>query len=123
MAEKKAPPVRIKKVAPYPFQGELTVAAQKKPVEVILVTLQGFIVRLHNQIVHVGEYYQVNFELPGKHGFLNAVQVRALKTYDKPIESAKKLIVERIAEFHFQTLTKEQRDSITAFLAAIGQKK
>jgi hypothetical protein len=108
-----------KKVKPYPFDATLEVNAQKMSVEVIFVNDKGVIVRLKNQIVHVGSYYQIVFELPVSREIVST-QVRILKTYDKTLDIKEKT-VERLAEMHFQDLTKEHRTRIKAFTAAIGQ--
>ncbi|HWU42746.1 MAG TPA: hypothetical protein VN132_04880, partial [Bdellovibrio sp.] len=117
----KLPPVIVKKVKPYPFPAELVLGAQKSPVEVIYLGQGGLIAKLKNQILHVGQYHQIAFDLPvGREHF--ELKVRVLKTYDKSTDP-KRPVVERMAEFHFQTLTKDQHKSIVAFLAAIGQVK
>ncbi len=113
--------VNVKKVRPYPFVANLEQNSVKKPVEIIYVGVSGVIASLKSQIVSVGEYFQISFELPGGHDHV-VTQVRVLKTYDKSV-NPKELRVERMAEFHFQSLTKEHRSRIVAFLAAIGQAK
>lgn len=110
-----------KKVRPYPIEAVLDMNGQKKPVEVIYVTAMGCIVRLKAQMVTVGEYYQVVFELPVLKEFINT-QVRVLKTYDKAIDPKEKK-VERLSELHFQALSKEHKSRIVAFIQAIGQDK
>lgn len=120
MAEKKQA-VKVKKVRPYPFAASLEQNNIKKPVEIIYVSVAGAIAQLKSQIVSVGEYYQLTFQIPVVGEFI-VTQVRVLKTYDKSIDP-KELKVERLAEFHFQSLTKEHRSRIVAFLAAIGQEK
>lgn len=114
-------PVKVvkKKIKPYPFDGTLEVNAQKIEIEVVYVGVKGAIVRLKNQILHVGAYYQLMFEIPVSHEFVST-QVRVLKTYDKTLDIKEKS-VERLAELHFQDLTKEHRSRINAFTAAIGQ--
>jgi hypothetical protein len=121
MAEKKQETVVVKKVRPYPFPGELMMGAQKSPVEVIYVGQIGLIAKLSNQILHVGAYHQIVFDLPVSRERFD-VKVRVLKTYDKSTDP-KQVKVERMAEFHFQGLTQEQQKSIVAFLTAIGQVK
>ncbi len=108
-----------KKVRPYPIAGTLEKETVKSEVEIIFVNVQGAIVRLKNQILHVGMYYQIVFEIPVTHEFVNT-QVRVLKTYDKTLDIKSKS-VERMAELHFQDLTKEHRTRIFAFTNAIGQ--
>ena len=108
-----------KKVKPYPFAATLELNAIKTPVEVVFVSLKGSIVRLAKQIVHVGEFYQMTFEIPVSHELIST-QVRVLKTYDKVLDIKEKS-VERLAELHFQDLTNEHRTRINAFTAAIGQ--
>lgn len=122
MAKAKERPVVVRKIKPYPIPCEITIAAQKKPMEIIYLGTQGVIVKLNNLILHVGEYYQISFKLPVLNEPFEAIQIRVLKTYDKSIDP-KQLKVERLAEFHFQSLTKEQRKSIVAFITAIGQDK
>jgi DNA-binding cell septation regulator SpoVG len=120
MAKPKEQPVVVKKVKPYPIAAEVTIGAQKKPTEIIYLGTAGVIIKVNTMIMHVGEFYQISFNLPVSNEHFEALQVRVLKTYDKSIDP-KKLKVERLAEFHFQSLTKEQRKSIVAFIAAIGQ--
>jgi len=114
------PVVIKKKVKPYPFEGTLEINAQKTPIEVMYLNTKGAIIRLKKQILHVGEYYQVAFEIPVSHVFINT-QVRVLKTYDKALDIKEKT-VERLAELHFQELTKEHRSRIVVFMNTIGQK-
>lgn len=108
-----------KKIKPYPFDGTLEINGQMTPVEVIFISQKGMIVRLKNQILHVGAYYQAAFEIPVSHEFIN-VRVRVLKTYAMTVDIKEKA-VDRLAELHFQQLTKEHRSRINAFTAAIGQ--
>jgi hypothetical protein len=108
-----------KKVRPYPFEATLELNALKMPVEIIFVSEKGSIVKLANHIVHVGQFYQMTFKIPVNHDIIN-VQVRILKTYDKVID-IKENSVERLAELHFQDLTKRDRSRINAFTTAIGQ--
>lgn len=110
-----------KKIKPYPISATIEVNAVKSPVEVILVNLTGAIVRLGSQMVSVGEYFNLAFELPVYHHLVVA-QVRVLKTYDRTLDPKIKT-VERLAELHFQNLTNEHRSRINAFIAAIGQVK
>ncbi len=115
------PKVVKKKVRPYPIEANLDANGLKKPVEVIYVTAMGCIVRLKAQMVFVGEYYQITFELPVLKEFINT-QVRVLKTYDKALDPKQK-IVERVAELHFQALSNDHKSRIVAFITAIGQDK
>jgi hypothetical protein len=110
-----------KKIRPYPIEANLEMNALKKPVEVILINPKGCIVRLKSQMVTVGEYYQLIFELPVLKEFINT-QVRVLKTYDKSIDPKEKK-VERLSELHFQALSSEHKARIVAFMSAIGQEK
>lgn len=121
MAEKKPAPVVVKKVRPYPFPGELVMGAQKSAVDVVYIGQIGLIAKLHNQILHVGAFHQIAFDLPVSHEHFD-IKVRVLKTYDKSTDP-KQVKVERMAELHFQGLTQEQQKSIVAFITAIGQAK
>ncbi len=108
-----------KKVKPYPFDAFFEINAQKTPVEVIFLNNKGMIVRLKNQILHVGAILQISFEIPvAKHSIVT--EVRVLKTYDKTLDLKEKT-VERLAELHFQQLTNTHRSRINQFMAAIGQ--
>lgn len=120
MAESSAKVVK-KKVRPYPFEANLEMDGQKKPVEVVYVSSLGCIVRLKTQMVTVGQYYQIVFELPVLKEFINT-QVRVLKTYDKAIDPKEKK-VERLSELHFQALSPEHKARIANFMASIGQDK
>ena len=109
-----------KKVKPYPFGATLDPAGLKKPIEVLLVDKVGLMAKVNTQILHVGTYHQIQFELPAMRQSVQA-QVRVLKTYDKAI-NPKEHVVERIAEFHFSKLSDEHKSYILAFMKAIGQK-
>lgn len=113
------PNIVKKKVRPYPFPATLEHNALKKEVEIVFLSVKGAIVRLRSQLVSVGEYYQITFEIPAMRDFVST-QVRVLKTYDKALDIKEKT-VERLAELHFQDLTAEHRSRINAFTAAIGQ--
>ncbi len=121
MANAPKPKVVKKKIKPYPFEGTLEINGQKTPIDVIFINRKGMIIRLKKQILHVGAFYQVAFEIPVSHEFIN-VRVRVLKTYDMTIDIKEKC-VDRLAELHFQQLTKEYLARINAFTAAIGQDK
>jgi hypothetical protein len=116
---KEIPAVRKKKVQPYPIAGTLELNAIKRNVEVVHLTAEGFIAQMVNGMVSVGEYYQVVFELPVSHNFVNS-SVRVIKTYDRSVDP-KKGTVDRMAEFHFKGLTDGHRQYILAFLSTIGQ--
>lgn len=109
-----------KRVRPYPFDGSVEVNAVKKPLEIMHLTQNGFIARLKQGLVFVGEYYQAILELPVSHNFVNN-KVRVIKTYDRAVDP-KKGLVDRMAEFHFEALSDQHKKYILEFLAAIGQK-
>jgi hypothetical protein len=120
VANKPAPPVKKKKIAAYPFAVTVELNAVKKNLEVIHLTPMGFLAKLKGTIVHVGQHYKSDFELPVLHDLITS-QVRVMKTYDRSLDP-KQHLVERMAEFQFETLTSEGKKSIVAFLSAIGQK-
>jgi hypothetical protein len=121
VAKAASPKVITKKVSPYPFEASLDQGGVKKPIEIIFLTAAGFLSRADKLLVHVGEHYQVFFELPVlKQSILTAVRV--LKTYDKAVDP-RALKVERMIEFHFEKLGDEHKSHIFAFIAAIGQNK
>ena len=109
-----------KKVRPYPFEGSVELNTVKRGVEVMHITTGGFIARLKNGLVSVGERYQAVLEMPVFHNFVNT-PVRVIKTYDRAVDP-KKHRVDRMAEFHFENLTDDHRQYIVTFLTAIGQK-
>lgn len=113
-------PVRKKRVQPYPFPGELETNGVKKQVHVAHVTPLGFLARLGPGVmVFVGEYYHVVMELPN-HTYVNT-EARVVKTYDRSLDP-RAIKVERMAEFHFETLSEDHRKNILSFMAVIGQK-
>jgi hypothetical protein len=111
------PPVK-KKVKPFPFEGRLMIGAAQKPVEILALAKEGLIAKIENIIVHVGEFYQIQFELPVLEKSVNT-QVRVLKTYDKALD-VKAKTVERMAEFRFLNLSEDHKNHIYSFLMAIG---
>ncbi len=114
-------PTIVKKVAPYPFDGNLDQAGKKVPVQIRKLTAQGFIAHLPQGFVHVGEEYVSYLELPVARIPISA-PVKVMKTYDhyrEGDESGKK--VERLAEFRFLTLSETHHKAIGQFLGAIKQ--
>jgi len=116
---KQEPPVVKKKVKPFPFEARLTVGAAQKPVDVLALAKEGVIAKVDKLLVHVGEFYQIYFELPVLGKSVNT-QVRVLKTYDKVLD-IKARTVERMAEFRFLNLSEEHKNNIYSFLTAIGK--
>ena len=109
----------ITKVKAYPMPATLDLNGVKKPAEVLYLTTLGAMVRLPHQMVFVGEYYQLYFELPVVNEDVNT-QVRIIKTYDRSV-NPKEALVERVAELHFQNLSQEHRARIASFTSAIRQ--
>lgn len=91
----------------------------KKTFEVMLLNLTGIIGRMDKVLVHVGEHYTVEFDLPVQNKTV-VVRVRVIRTYDKVIDPHAK-IVERMAEFHFENLDPQNKSRIEGFLTAIKQ--
>ncbi len=110
----------VKKVAPYPFSAELEKNALKHPVEVMNLTYKGAILRLKENLIHVGEVYNLSFSIPALKIPLVA-EVRVLKTLDRALSGDG--AIERLAEVHFQNLSPDNRAKILSFLTAIGQDK
>jgi hypothetical protein len=117
----KAPAPVVKKVKPYPFAGQLEIAAAKKPISILVVTKEGLIAKLDAIFVHVGEHYKVHFELPVV-GRSILTEARVMKTYDRALDK-KGSKVERMAEFRFEKLSEDHRSYLSTFLTAIGQTK
>lgn len=115
-----APPKVV--VRAYPFAASLELNGIAKPAEVVFVGPTGLIAKLEKQFVQVGEYYQIQFKLPGISHHLITTQVRVLKTYDKAT-AAKDHHVDRLAEFHFEKLNDDDKKFIFSFITAIGQNK
>lgn len=109
----------VKKVRPYPIPATIDIQGVKKPIEISVVNLKGAIVRLNEVLVSVGEYHQLEFELPVLKTLVSA-QIRVIKTYDRSIDP-KVNKIERLAELHFQNLDEINRTTISKFMAAIGQ--
>jgi hypothetical protein len=108
-------------IRPYPIPSQLESGGVKVPVEIVRLNLLGAIIKLHEKIVHVGEHYNLEFQLPVLHAQVVVAATRVLKTYDKAL-NPKEHKVERMAELHFQKLTEEQREHILTFIRTIGQK-
>lgn len=109
-----------KKVRPYPFPATLeTTPPVKKTFEVVLLNLKGLIGRMDKTLVHVGEHYTVEFDLPAQHKSI-VTKVRVMRTYDKVMNVHEKT-VDRMAEFHFENLESQNKSRIEGFLAAIKQ--
>jgi hypothetical protein len=121
MAEAKKQKIVKKKIRPYPIEAQLEFAGAKHSVEIVYLTSKGCIALLKSaSMIFVGKYYHVIFEIPVLREWINT-QVRAMKTYDRSVDP-KNHVVERLAEFRFQTLTEEQGKHIAAFTDAIGQR-
>src|ERR1700712_86769 len=84
------PPVK-KKIRPYPFEGTIELNTVKRQLEVIYITPAGFIAKLKNCIISVGEHYQAVMELPVSHNFVNS-PVRVIKTYDRAVDPKQHLV-------------------------------
>jgi hypothetical protein len=108
-----------KKIKPYPFEGRITTPGGLKPFEVLMLSKDGVIARVNTLMLHVGDHYQIQFELPvlGRSVF---TQVRIMKTYDKALDDRARK-VERMAEFRFEKLSDDHKNYITSFLTAVGQ--
>jgi hypothetical protein len=111
----------VKKVVPYPFAATVETNGVKLNVQVIFLNARGFIAKTGGQFVHVGSHCQASFELPVLHNVL-MTPVRVLKTYDKALDP-KVATVDRLAEFHFEKLSEEQKNHVISFTTAIGQAK
>ena len=122
MARTKEQQVQKRKVKAYPFTGTALVGTTPTPlpIEVVYLSQQGLIARVKNQILQVGAYCQVQFELP-VHNESVLAQVRVLKTYDRALDG-KGHLVQRMVEFHFINLSEEHRNRVVGFVTAIGQK-
>ena len=114
--------IQKRKVKAYPFVGTVLIGATPTslPMEIIYVSEQGLIACVKKQILQVGAYCQVQFEVPVLNDFVLA-QARVLKTYDKALDG-KGHLVQRMVEFHYINLSEEHRNRIVSFVTAIGQK-
>ncbi len=110
-----------KKVKPYPILATLDRGGQKITVDIHKVARIGFICDLRGHIVKVKETFQVAFEIPvlGRHVFAEAFVV---KTYDRALSVGQPPAIQRLAEFHFVSLSSEQANGIEAFIRSIKQK-
>lgn len=113
--------VIVKKVKPYPIKTYMEGNAQKLRCEIVLLTLQGFLVRLKQELLHVGDYYRAEFTIPVV-GPDVVAKVRVIKTYDRAGAGKDTRSIERFAEFHFDDLAEHEKSAINRFLVTIGQK-
>jgi hypothetical protein len=114
---------KTKKVQAYPIKGLITQGAAKKPLLILKINREGLLASLGNVLVHVGEYYEVEFELPAIKHIIHG-QMRVFKTYDRatPVTS-QSTKVERVAEFRYQNLPPAQVSAIAIFLRALGPQR
>jgi hypothetical protein len=114
-------PVVKKKIKPYPFEGMIDYAGQKKPISVLFVNKEGLIANVTGVFVRVGEHYKLQFEVPVIARSV-LTDARVMKTYDRALD-AKGSKVERMAEFRFAKLSEDHKEYISTFIATIGQNK
>ena len=111
----------VRKVQPYPIEADLVSEGLKKRVEILRLTPLGFLARMAPTVIlHVGELYECQFQLPVMRHLLKA-KMRMVKTYDRAPDPKTK-VVERLVEAHFVELEDFQKKNILKFLHAIGQK-
>ena len=113
----------VKRVNPYPFEVSLQVAGHPMVVQIVKVTLKGFLAEMGKNVVKVGNEGQAQFALPVLRNIV-AASIKVMRTYDQfrqLKDQPKKHEVIRVAEFHFLSLTDQSRSAIAQFIGAIGQ--
>ena len=142
--------LQVKKVSPYPFDGQLELDGNKLPLQVDKITHKGFLAHVGPALIKAGREGKVTLQLP-VHSTWVIASVKVVKTYDKmapkEVASAKnkfksaapvatnpapnaatkvetplsKLKIERIVEFFFLNLSEDHKANINKFTSAIGQ--
>lgn len=125
-AEAKAKPkknVKVvkKKVSPYPFEGEMISGAVKVSLSIIRVSHRGLIAQIKAGMCHVGSHYQVQFFLPQTR-FPVHVEGKVFKTFDRSTDPKDVKKIERMTEVLFLKISNADKERITSFMNAIGQK-
>ena len=119
--------VKIKKVHPFPIPCQIKLAAGNVNGQVLKLTGVGVLIELNVATIKPGERFECSFEIPVlKLGVSEAMVV--VKLYNQlsgghaKAEAAETGVV-RMVEAHFQTLSVQSRESINAFISAIGKSR
>jgi hypothetical protein len=121
----KAAPVKVRKVNPYPFDGEVLRADGSPPIkgQIVKIVEIGLLIRVTLPIFKVGENITARFELPALRAFFNE-PMKCVKTYDahEVYEGPNKNSVKSyLVEFQFLQLGPEKKANIGQFCRSIGQ--
>tara|TARA_B100001248_G_scaffold262666_1_gene260575 strand:- start:3259 stop:3609 length:351 start_codon:yes stop_codon:yes gene_type:complete len=112
----------VKKVRAYPLPAELTIAGKKIPVEIRRLEILGLYIESTSLVVTAGTRGHISIALPKQYVRIeaNVILVRSLDSFTG--EGKNKGQVVRLLEFHFVSLSEEQKDQIDSFASSIGQK-
>lgn len=117
-----SPPVKVKKVKPYPFSVNLQFYGQSFFAQVQVVTPIGFVADVGPKLFKVGTTGIARLTLPVLEIEIEH-QVKVIKMSDRYAVSDKNNFqVVRSVEFHFLSPDEGKVDSIKKFMSAIGQK-
>lgn len=121
----KSAPAKVKKISPYPFDGEILRADGTPPVKgsIVKIVEIGFLIRVTQPIFLVGENCTARFELPAVRVFFNEL-MKCVKTYDahETYEGPNKNSVKSyLVEFQFLQIGPEKKAAISQFCRTIGQ--
>jgi hypothetical protein len=111
--------VRVKRIRPFPFEGQITIGAQSVPVRIHKMTLTGLLLEA-NAFLKVGQRYTLQFTLPVLKSQVTA-DVVAVKTWDQfaaPISKGGTVL--KMIELHFKDVPGESHANVVAFLKKIG---
>lgn len=111
---------KVKKVSPYPIEGEMVHGGTKVGLSILRIGVRGLVANVKSGICHVGVNYQCQFSLPTS-SFAVHTEGQVFKTHDgiNPKTGA----VGRTVEVLFKNLPDGERSKIKTFLAKIGQKE
>ncbi len=114
----------VKKVKPFPFQGNLVDVRGTSSGQIHRLTLHGLMIELAVTAVQPGERVDVSFVTPVLNGTV-AVSGVVVKVYNHltppPIESGSAFTSTHLVEVHFKGAPGPAMSRIAQFLESIGQ--
>ena len=132
MAKKVEKQVVIKRVNPYPISAQVMGEGVQFVGSIHKATTRGVFLEIGQQLVSLGQNFEVSFELPVFHVRIRAKAV-VMKFVDRIKEPTKEELmklqpreklkpqVQRLAELHFENLPQESRQAIERFCLRINQ--
>ena len=80
--------VQVKKVSPYPFEGQLDFDGKKVSLQVDMINQKGFIAHIGKELLKAGKEGTITLQLP-VHGTWVIGKVKIMKTYDRMAQKNK----------------------------------